>query len=96
MIHPVLHRWALSTRAPLDNTSNNGISGSGTWTVVAVPDAFGAAGTSIYGPDNLGAGLVNLVGAYTRDIGDQPPTPEEPAIVGFTYTGAVDGSTTPG
>lgn len=32
---------------------------------VAGPEAFGASGTSVYGPDNLGAGLGNLVGTYT-------------------------------
>jgi hypothetical protein len=77
----------------LDTVDDNGISGSGRWSEVAVPAAFGAAGTSVYGPDNLGAGLGNLVGAYTRDLGDQAPSPANPAIVGFTYTGALDGST---
>lgn len=83
-------------RGALDDVNQDGVSGSGDWQVVSVPDSFGAAGTSIYGPDNLGADLVHLVGAYTRNLGDQVPTAENPAIVGFTYTGAADGSTTTG
>ncbi len=80
-------------QGPLDAVKNNGVSGSGTWTTVAVPKKFGAAGTSVYGPDNLGAGLGNLVGAYTRDLHGKTPSADNPAIVGFVYTGAVDGST---
>ena len=83
-------------QGPLDAVETNGVSGSGRWSTVAVPAAFGAAGTSVYGPDNLGAGQANLVGAYTVDLNGQSPTPESPAIVGFTYTGAVDGSTASG
>jgi hypothetical protein len=83
-------------RGALDDVSKDGVSGSGDWLVVSVPDGFGAAGTSIYGPANLGADLVHLVGAYTRHLGDQEPTADNPAIVGFTYTGAADGSTTTG
>lgn len=83
-------------RGALDDVNQDGVSGSGDWQVVSVPDGFGAAGTSIYGPDNLGADLVNLVGAYTRNLGDQAATAENPAIVGFTYTGAADGSTSNG
>jgi len=71
----------------------NGVSGSGRWTTVAVPTSFGAAGTSVYGPDKLERGRVNLVGAFTRDLGGQSPTPSNPAIVGFTYGGKPDGST---
>lgn len=37
-----------------------------------------------------------LVGAYTRNLNGSSPTPEDPAIVGFTYTGAVDGSSADG
>lgn len=83
-------------QGPLDAVSSNGISGSGRWSTVAVPEAFGAAGTSVYGPDNLGGGTGNLVGAYTRDLGDSAPTPRNPAIVGFTYAGALDGSSAEG
>ncbi len=83
-------------RGALDDVNQDGVSGSGDWQVVSVPDGFGAAGTSIYGPDNLGADRVHLVGAYTRNLGDQAPTAENPAIVGFTYTGSADGSTTSG
>jgi hypothetical protein len=50
----------------------------------------------VYGPDNLGAGFVNYVGAYTRDLGGAAPSPDNPSIVGFTYAGSVDGSTTAG
>jgi hypothetical protein len=78
---------------PLDAVKNNGVSGSGTWTTVAVPKKFDAAGTSVYGPDNLGAGLANLVGAYTRDLRGKTPSADNPAIVGFVYTGAADGTT---
>ena len=80
-------------QGPLDEEENNGVSGSGTWSTVAVPKKFGAAGTSVYGPDNLGAGLGNLVGAYTRDLRNKTPSANNPAVVGFVYTGAVDGTT---
>jgi len=80
-------------QGPLDEEENNGVNGSGTWSTVAVPNKFGAAGTSVYGPDNLGAGLGNLVGAYTRDLRNKTPSANNPAVVGFVYTGAVDGTT---
>lgn len=83
----------------LDRVSNpafNGSSGSGTWYEISVPDSFDAAGTSVYGPDNLAAGLVNYVGAFTRDLNGASPSTSSPSIVGFAYTGAVDGSTTSG
>jgi hypothetical protein len=80
----------------LDQVQRNGVSGSGRWTPVAVPRRFQAAGTSVYGPDNLGDREANLVGAFTRDLDNQAPNPRNPAIVGFTYTGAVDGSTQSG
>ena len=81
---------------PLNSVANpafNGSSGSGTWYPISVPTTFGAAGTSVYGPDKLAAGLVNYVGAYTRDLGGASPSSSNPSIVGFTYTGSVDGST---
>ena len=87
----------LAYLGPLDRTQNpeyNNSSGSGNWYEIAVPRSFGAAGTSVYGPNNLGGGLVNYVGAYTRDV--TSPTPKNPSIVGFTYTGDLDGSTTSG
>ena len=80
-------------QGPLDSVENHGISGSGTWRTVAVPKRFDAAGTSVYGPDNLSGKKVNFVGAYTRDLDGQSPSATEPSIVGFTYTGKVDGST---
>ncbi len=80
----------------LDDVQKDGVSGSGTWTTVAVPKRFGAQGTSVYGPDNLGAGFGNLVGAYTRKLGSKPVSAENPAIVGFVYTGALDGTTASG
>lgn len=83
-------------QGPLDAISSDGVSGSGVWSTVAVPASFGAAGTSVYGPDNLGDGQANLVGAYTRNLNGDSPTPEDPAIVGFVYTGAVDGSSEDG
>ncbi len=83
-------------QGPLDEVENNGISGSGTWSKVAVPKRFDAAGTSVYGPDNLSGKKVNFVGAYTRDLDGQSPSATEPYIVGFTYTGKVDGSTDSG
>ncbi|MBW0174487.1 MAG: hypothetical protein KXJ50_11450 [Vulcanococcus sp.] len=79
-------------QGPLDGISRNGVSGSGVWSVVAAPKRFRAAGTSVYGPDNLGSGQADLVGAFTRNIGSDAPTPRNPAVVGFTYSGAVDGS----
>lgn len=84
---------------PLNAVSNprfNGSSASGTWYPIRVPASFGAAGTSVYGPDNLGAGRVNYVGAYTRDLGGATPSSGNPSIVGFTYTGTVNGSTRAG
>ena len=86
----------LAYLGPLDRSKNpaaNNSSGSGDWYEIAVPRSYGAAGTSVYGPDNLGAGLVNYVGAYTRDLGRKTPTSSNPSIVGFAYTGALDGST---
>ena len=84
-------------QGPLDALQSNGVSGSGLWTIIAVPEDFDAAGTSVYGPDRLiGDDRVNYVGAFTRDLDDLTPTSEDPAIVGFTYTGSTDGSTTSG
>ena len=83
-------------QGPLDAVSREGVSGSGIWSIVSVPESFGAAGTSVYGPDNLGGGRANLVGAYTRNLNGASPSPENPAIVGFVYDGAVDGSSTDG
>ena len=79
-------------RGPLDAVSSNGVSGSGTWSLVAAPKRFRAAGTSVYGPDNLVGGQADLVGAFTRNLGTDTPTPRNPAVLGFTYSGAVDGS----
>jgi hypothetical protein len=89
----------LAYLGPLDrfkNANYNGSSGSGDWYEIAVPASFGAAGTSVYGPDNLGGGLVNYVGAYTRDLDGSDPSPKNPSIVGFVYTGSLDGSTKDG
>ena len=84
-------------QGPLDAVQSNGVSGSGLWTIIAVPEDFDAAGTSVYGPDRLiGDDRVNYVGAFTRDLDDLTPTSEDPAIVGFTYTGSTDGSTNSG
>lgn len=84
-------------QGPLDAVQSNGVSGSGVWTIISVPEGFDAAGTSVYGPDRLvGDDRVNYVGAFTRDLDDLTPTAEDPAIVGFTYTGSTDGSTTSG
>ena len=84
-------------QGPLDAVQSNGVSGSGVWTIISVPEGFDAAGTSVYGPDRLvGDDRVNYVGAFTRDLDDLTPTSEDPAIVGFTYTGSTDGSTTSG
>ena len=84
-------------QGPLDAVQSNGVSGSGIWTIIAAPEDFDAAGTSVYGPDRLvGDDRVNYVGAFTRDLDDLTPTAEDPAIVGFTYTGSTDGSTTSG
>jgi hypothetical protein len=83
-------------REALDDVNQDGVSRSGDWQIVSVPDGYGAAGTSIDGPDNLGADLVDLVGAYTRNLDDQTPTAENPAIVGFIYTGAANSSTNSG
>jgi len=84
-------------QGPLDSVQSNGVSGSGDWTIISVPQDFDAAGTSVYGPDLLvGDDRVNYVGAFNRDLDDLTPTAEDPAIVGFTYTGRTDGSTTSG
>lgn len=81
---------------PVTNPAFNGSSGSGRWYEISVPASFDAAGTSVYGPDNLGGGLVDYVGAFTRDLNGDTPSSTNPSIVGFTYTGSVDGSTTAG
>ena len=84
-------------QGPLDAVQSNGVSGSGLWTIISVPEDFDAAGTSVYGPDRLvGDDRVNYVGAFTRDLDDLTPTAEDPAIVGFTYTGSTNGATTSG
>ena len=87
----------LMYQGPLDSVQSNGVSGSGVWTIISAPQDFDAAGTSVYGPDLLaGDDRVNYVGAFNRDLDDLTPTAEDPAIVGFTYTGRTDGSTTSG
>ena len=81
----------------LDNVQNNGISGSGFWSEIAVPKKFNATGTSVYGPDLLEDDRVQYVGAYNRaNRFDLPRTSANPAIVGFTYTGKIDGSSKKG
>ncbi|MDA7431825.1 hypothetical protein N8492_00475 [Synechococcus sp. AH-601-O06] len=40
-------------QGPLDAVQSNGVSGSGVWTIISVPEGFDAAGTSVYGPDRL-------------------------------------------
>jgi hypothetical protein len=52
-------------------------SGTGTWYVINVPPSFNASSTSIYGPDNLGGGNVNLVGSYVSGT----------LRIGFFYAG---------
>ena len=84
---------------PLDSVQRDGVSGSGTWYTINVPEtgAFtNVNGTSVYGPDNLGGGLVDLVGSYTRTVSGDSATGEDPNTVGFLYTGAIDGSTSSG
>lgn len=80
----------------VSNPDFNGSSGTGKWYEISVPDSFNAAGTSVYGPDNLGAGLVNYVGAFTRDLNGAQPSSESPSTLGFAYTGAINGSTIAG
>ena len=81
-------------QGPLDAVQSNGVSGSGRWSIVSIPERFEAAGTSVYGPDRLpGVDRVNYVGAFTRDT-EGSPTHFDPAVVGFTYAGRSDGSTT--
>lgn len=82
---------------PIDNVIQaDGSNGSGTWYFYLVPlslkNDFLANGISIYGPENLGSGLVNLVGAYTRDLRDKSVSGKNPDTVGFYYTGNIDGS----
>lgn len=89
----------LAYLGPLDakrNAAFNGSNGSGTWHEISVPRRFGAAGTSVYGPDNLGSGHVNYVGAYTRNLNGKSASPKNPSIVGFTYDGKLNGSTEKG
>ena len=83
----------LAYQGPLDAAQSNGVSGSGRWSIISVPERFEAAGTSVYGPDRLpGVDRVNYVGAFTRDT-EGSPNPFDPAVVGFTYAGRSDGST---
>lgn len=84
---------------PLDSVQRDGVSGSGTWYTIEVPETgpfTNVNGTSVYGPDNLGGGLVDLVGAYTRNVSGGSASGEDPNTVGFLYTGAIDGSTSSG
>ena len=84
---------------PLDPVQRDGVSGSGTWYTIEVPETgpfTNVNGTSVYGPDNLGGGLVDLVGAYTRNVSGGSASGEDPNTVGFLYTGAIDGSTSSG
>ena len=84
---------------PLDSVQRDGVSGSGTWYIINVPEtgAFtNVNGTSVYGPENLGGGLVDLVGSYTRTVSGDSATGDDPNTVGFLYTGAIDGSTSSG
>jgi hypothetical protein len=91
--------YGLVYEGPLDDVQRDGVSGSGTWYTIQVPqtEAFANAnGTSVYGPDNLGGGLVDLVGSYSRTVSGSSATAQDPNTVGFLYTGAIDGSTTAG
>jgi hypothetical protein len=90
--------YGLVYDGPVDNAIQpDGSNGSGTWYFYPVPQSFKkeylANGISIYGPENLGNGSVNLVGAYTRNLGENPTTGENPDTVGFYYSGKIDGST---
>ncbi|MFM7674949.1 MAG: hypothetical protein ACKO5F_05065 [Synechococcus sp.] len=91
--------YGLVYEGPLDDVQRDGVSGFGSWYTIEVPQtqAFaGANGTSVYGPDNLGGGLVDLVGSYSRTVSGSSATAEDPNTVGFLYSGAIDGSTTAG
>ena len=58
-------------QGPLDAVQSNGVSGSGVWTIIAAPEDFDAAGTSVYGPDRLvGDDCVDYVGAFAGDLAD--------------------------
>jgi len=90
--------YGLVYEGPIDNTIQpDGSNGSGTWYFYPVPPSFKkeylANGISIYGPENLGNGSVNLVGAYTRQLGENSVSGENPDTVGFYYSGNIDGST---
>jgi len=90
--------YGLVYDGPIDNfIQPDGSNGSGTWYFYPVPQLFKkeyrANGISIYGPENLGNRSVNLVGAYTRDLGKAGVTGENPDTVGIYYSGAIDGST---
>lgn len=77
---------------PIDHAMTTRGSGSGSWTVMNVPDSFNASSTSIYGVDNLGSGNVDLVGSYvsaTADSDGQFPR------IGFYYNGPITGTPDP-
>jgi len=89
--------YGLVYDGPIDNTIQpDGSNGSGTWYFYNVPQSlkkeYQANGISIYGPENLGNGLVNLVGAYTRQLGEDSVSGNNPDTVGFYYSGNIDGS----
>lgn len=67
---------------PINNAFTSAGSGSGTWSVINVPDEYVALSTSIYGVDNLGSGAVNLVGSYVSGT----------TRIGFYYDGPLSGA----
>ena len=85
----------LVCQGPLDAISRNGVSGSGQWSLVAVPSRFWAAGTSVYGPGNRDDGRADLVGAFTRNLGIEAATSRNPAVVGFANYREGNGGLTP-
>ena len=71
---------------PVNHGFTSSGSGTGAWYVMNVPSSFNAASTSIYGPDNLGNNMVNLVGSYVSN-GEGSPR------IGFFYTGPIANTT---
>lgn len=78
----------------IDDVSNpDGSTGSGTWSVIDIPVTLaeaGANGISIYGPDHLGNGKVNLVGACSMKPGSQGMNGSPVTTLGFVYQGTIE------
>jgi hypothetical protein len=89
-------------QGPINGAKTSQGNGSGTWTTMNVPNGISTinnptvvtfANTSIYGVNNLGSGLVNLVGSVTPANVSYDSAGFPTSTLGFYYEGPV--TTTP-